>query len=66
VPHSTLLAQTKDDPGDCVIIPDSNAIKPTLDEHQNFARVLYAITNLNLSKLKNTMTIMIPFILIEK
>ncbi len=38
----------KDDPHDRVIFPHLNAIKPTLDEHHKFARVLYAIAHMNL------------------
>jgi hypothetical protein len=38
----------KADQDDCVIVPHSNALKPILDNHHKFARVLYAIVNLNL------------------
>ena len=38
----------KNDKSDAVIIPHTNAIRPTLDEHHKFARVPYAIENLNL------------------
>jgi hypothetical protein len=38
----------KADRDDCVIAPHSNALKPILDEHHKFARVLYAIANLSL------------------
>jgi hypothetical protein len=38
----------KQDRDDCVIRPHSNAIKPTLDNHHKFARVLYAVLNMDL------------------
>jgi hypothetical protein len=47
VPY-TSLHRMKVDKNDSVIVPHSNAIKPTLDEPHKFARVLYAISNLNL------------------
>jgi hypothetical protein len=51
----------KADHDDCVIIPHSNAIKPTLDEHHKFTRVLYSVTNLNLGTEEFTMATMIRF-----
>jgi hypothetical protein len=51
----------KADHDDCVIIPHSNAIKPTLDEHHKFARVLYSVANLNLGTEECTMATMIRF-----
>jgi hypothetical protein len=47
VSHST-LARMKNDHDDCVIRPHSNAIKPTLEGHHKFARVLYAVAHMNL------------------
>jgi hypothetical protein len=50
----------KDDPDDCVIFLHSNStIKPTLDEHHRFAKVLFASANMNLEILKGITTIMI-------
>jgi hypothetical protein len=38
----------KEDRDDCVICSHSNAIKPALDDHHKFARVLYELSNMNL------------------
>jgi hypothetical protein len=49
LPHATLVAQImKDELDDCVIIPHSNATKPTLNDHHKFERFLYAIDIMNL------------------
>jgi hypothetical protein len=45
---TTSLHGMKEDQDGCVICPHWNAIKPALDDHHKFARVLYAVANMNL------------------
>jgi hypothetical protein len=41
------LHQMKEDKDNAVIVPHSNAIRPLLEEHHQFARVLHAVANLD-------------------
>jgi hypothetical protein len=45
---TTTLHQMKEDRGDSVIHHHSDTIKPTLDDDHDFARVIYAVSNMNL------------------
>jgi DNA-binding Xre family transcriptional regulator len=47
IPLSSLHAM-KQDKEDSVILSHSNALKPHLEDHHKFARVLYSISNLDL------------------